>query len=51
MISFITSNKGKYVEARAIIDGLEQKDLAILRFTRILWKRWRSMASTRSWPG
>jgi XTP/dITP diphosphohydrolase len=27
MISFITSNKGKYVEARAIIDGLEQKDL------------------------
>jgi XTP/dITP diphosphohydrolase len=27
MISFITSNKGKYAEARAIIDGLEQKDL------------------------
>jgi len=27
MISFITSNKGKFVEARAIIDELVQKDL------------------------
>ncbi len=27
MISFITSNKGKYVEARAIIDDLVQRDL------------------------
>ena len=27
MISFITSNKGKYVEARAMIDDLVQRDL------------------------
>ncbi len=27
MISFITSNKGKYMEARAIIDDLVQRDL------------------------
>ncbi len=27
MISFITSNKGKYAEARALIDDLVQKDL------------------------
>lgn len=51
MISFITSNKGKYVEARAIIDGLEQKDLGYTEIQADTLEEVRSMASTRSWPG
>jgi len=45
MIYFVTSNKGKQAEARAIFGDLVQKDIGYTEIQApILWMRWQPMA-------